>query len=132
MWLKQAKTHFKNCMKNIYNIHDISSFFQDVVFLTHDLNVLSVNLKKNTGVKSLNQRDQPEEQNINFLFLCRSRIFTVKSHLDASLNSWTDLSDTLHPRFRWNISPVWIFHNECVFFKILCLKFVLTKLHYRF
>lgn len=74
-------------MKNIYNIHDISSFFQDVVFLTHDLNVLSVNLKKNTGVKSLNQRDQPEEQNINFLFLCRSRIFTVKSHLDASLNS---------------------------------------------
>lgn len=28
---KQANTHF-NCMKNIYNIHDISSFLQDAVF----------------------------------------------------------------------------------------------------
>lgn len=34
-------------MKNIYNIHDISSFLQDAVFSfkTHDLNVLYVKFK---------------------------------------------------------------------------------------
>lgn len=35
-------------MKNIYNIHDISSFLQDAVFFffkTHDLNVLYVKFK---------------------------------------------------------------------------------------
>lgn len=42
-------------MKNIYNIHDISSLLQDDVFNPW--------LKsKIIGVKSLNQRDQPKEQ----------------------------------------------------------------------
>lgn len=62
-------------MKNIYIIDDISSFLQD------DVCFCESQLKSKNKVKSLNQRDHPKEQNINFLFLCRSLIFTVKSHL---------------------------------------------------
>lgn len=60
---KQTQKNILNCMKNIYIIHDISSFLQDVFLLSHDLNVWYLKSKKN---KSLNQRDQPKELNINF------------------------------------------------------------------
>lgn len=67
-------------MKNIYMIDDISSFLQDDVCFS------GPQLKSEDKVKSLNQRDLPKEQNINFLFFCRSLIFTVKSQLVLTLH----------------------------------------------